>query len=136
MREKKYSRIILQVLLLAFAGATLVFAHNNSALRMAGIVVILASVSLGRFSNRPTGPADTTFQRSAGRTYQRPDPKVNIRPGPLMWALAAASLLLMGVAYLFLRNDAAHAYHQLWPIYFFGGAVLVCVFFCRLWLRG
>jgi len=129
MRENKYSRIILQALLLAFAGATLVFAHNSSALRMAGIVAILASVSLGRSSNRRTGPDDTSFQRSAGRTYQRPNPKINIPPGPLMWTLAAASLLLMGVAYFFLRNDAAHGYHQLWPVYFFGGAVLVCAIF-------
>jgi hypothetical protein len=131
MREKRHSLIVLQVLLLVLGGVAFYVAPHYSVIRSLGAIACLVSVILIQKSKgkAPSVSSDTTFQRSAGTTYQRPDPKVNIPLGPLMWTLGAASLLLMGVAWFFLRNDAAHGYHQLWPVYFFGGAVLVCVIF-------
>lgn len=43
-----------------------------------------------------------------------------------MWMLGAASFLLIGISYLFLRNDAAHGHHDVWPVYLFFGVVIVC----------
>ena len=129
--ERNNSLFALAILLLVAGGAAFYVAPHYSVIRSFGaLACVIGAILIPKSKGTaPSVSADTTFQRSAGTTYQRPGPKENIRPRPLMWTLGAVSLLLMGVAYFFLRNDAARGYHQLWPVYFFGGAVLVCAIF-------
>jgi hypothetical protein len=121
MPEKKYSLFGLAVLLLAFACVTFILAFNNLALRSAGLLAILASVSLVRASN----------------VHRRPGLEMANRPGMSIgtvkrlgcgdWTIGILSVLAAGASYLYLRNDALNGYHQVFPVYVFAAVGVVCM---------
>ena len=113
------SLLTVAVLLFVLGGAALYEGSNDRTIRPLGAIACMASAYLIRKSKGQSqyGSADTTVQIV--------NPEVPSRPGPLMWALGAVSLLFIGISYSFLRSDAAKGYHQVWPVYLFGGAIVV-----------
>jgi hypothetical protein len=43
-----------------------------------------------------------------------------------MWIIGAALLLLTGVSFFYLYQDALHGYHEALPVYVFAGVGLAC----------
>jgi drug/metabolite transporter (DMT)-like permease len=122
--NRNHGLYALAVILLVFAGVALYKDSQNQALRAFGGLALLASMYLLSKSRRqrPTVSTETTV--STEKTYQRPD----VRPAPptrSMWSLGAASLVLIGISYWLLVNDAAHGHNQVWPVYLFAGAILI-----------
>jgi len=44
----------------------------------------------------------------------------------VMWFVGIALLLLTGVSFLYLYNDALHGYHEALPVYLFAAVGLAC----------
>jgi len=117
------SLFILAILLLVLAGIALYRGSNDREMRSLGAMACVASAYLIHKSKSQSQSV------SAGTTDQWANSKAANRPGRLMWTIGAASLLLMGVSYFFLRNDAAQGYHQIWPVYLFFWVMVVCGLF-------
>ena len=113
----------LAVLLLVLGGAAFYVGSNDRVIRSLGAIACVVSVYLIRKSRGQSQYA------SADTTGQQADSETAGRPGRLMWALGVLSLILIGVSCFLLRSDAAHGYHQIWPVYLFFGTIVVCGLF-------
>ncbi len=118
---KRYGLFALAILLLISGGAAFFLGLNNFAIRAVGLALGLASVYLIRISNFHTPPTVpvTTAQRSLSRAKNR--------PGRPMWTVGVVSFLLVGVSFVYLREDALHGYQEVLPVYLFTAAGLACV---------
>lgn len=119
--RKRYGPFILGILLLLSGGAALYAGSHNFAIRSLGLVAIVASTYLVRISR--------VHSRSGSSVTSGPgvDSKAARRPGRLLWTVSLALLLLAGISYLYLYNDALHGYHDVLPVYVFAGVGLACV---------
>ena len=120
--QKRYSLFILAILLFLLGVAALVIGSNNFAVRSVSIVAFIAGTYLVRISNVHTrsasslaGPGQVAFKEGNG-------------PSRLAWAVAWASLVMLGLSFFFLNSDALHGGRAAWPVYMFGGVALVCAF--------
>ena len=100
--------------------------RNRSLVILASLLLALGGVALYRGSNVLGGIACVAGVYLIGKSKGQ---KPTNPPGPLMWTLGAASLVLMGVSYFFLYNDATHGYQQIWPVYLFACIGVVCGLF-------
>lgn len=117
--KKRYSLFVLAILLDLFAVATFIVAPHDFILRSLGILALLASVQLVRVSNVHKRPGFTSFRGSFAIAAKRPE--------PIAWILAAASIVVLGISYLYLSIDIRHGGQEAWPLDFFVGAILGCV---------
>ena len=117
--EKRYSFFVLAILLYLFAGAVFIVAPHAFVFRSLGILALLAGVQLVRLSNVHKQPGFIRFRGSFAVAAKRPE--------PIAWILAAASILVLGISYLYLADDIRHGGREGWPVYFFAGAILGCV---------
>ena len=111
--RKRYGLFILAILLLLSGGAALYVGSHNFAIRSLGLVAIVASAYLVRIS-RVHSRSGSSVASGEGV-----DSKATTRPGRLLWTVSIALLLLAGVSYLNLYNDALHGYYEVWPVYVF-----------------
>lgn len=119
--RKRYGLLILAILLLLSGGGALYAGSHNFAIRSLGLVAIVASAYLVRISRVHNRSG------SSAASGQGIDSKAARRPGRLLWTVSVALLLLAGVSYLYLYNDALHGYHEVLPVYMFAGVGLACV---------
>ena len=108
----------LAVFLLIIGGIAFFAGSNVPAIRPIAIGACLVSVYLIRLSG------------ARGRSELRMDEvgsSASKSPNRSLWFASAASLLAGVVAFLCLMNDAAHGYHQVWPVYFFAGVACICI---------
>ncbi len=108
----------LAVVLLIIGGIAFFIGPNVPAIRPIAIGARLVSVYLIRLSG------------ARGRSALGTDvvgSSASKNPNRSLWVASAALLLAGVVAFLCLLNDAAHGYHQVWPVYFFAGVACVCI---------
>lgn len=117
--EKRYSLFVLAVLLYLFALAIFIMAPHDFVLRSLSILALLGGVQLVRLSNVHKQPGFIRFRGSFAIAAKRPE--------PIAWILAAVSILVLGISYLYLADDIRHGGQEGWPAYFFAGALLGCV---------
>lgn len=119
--KKRYGFLILAVLLLLSGGGAFYAGSHNFAVRSLGLVAIVASAYLARISHAYSRPG------ASAASGEETNSRSARRPGRLLWTVSAALLLLAGVSYLYLYNDALHGYHEVLPVYVFAGVGLACV---------
>lgn len=112
--------LILAILLLAFAGATFIFAPDSFAIRSSGLLAILISVPLIRRSKVRSRTAPVVSGKGWVST------KPSNRPSRVVWIAGIVSLAAVGASYFCMYIDALHGGHHVWPAYVFAGAGLVC----------
>ena len=120
VHQKRYGLFSLAILLLLLGGAALFLGSHNFPIRAVGVVGCIVSVYLVRISNVHGGSTATIAAN------QGADTKAKERPGRLIWMVGIALLLLTGVSFLYLYQDALHGYHEALPVYVFAGVGLVC----------
>jgi hypothetical protein len=118
---KRYGLIILAILLLLSGGAALYVGGRNFTIRSLGLVAIVASAYFVRISRVHSRPGLSV------PNGQGPDSKADTRPGRVLWTVSIALLVLAGVSYRALYNDALHGYYEAWPVYVFAAVGVVCV---------
>jgi hypothetical protein len=119
--RKRYGLFILGIFLFLSGGAALYAGSHNFAIRSLGLVAIVASTYLVRISRVHSRAG------SSEASGQGVDSKAAGRPGRLLWTASIALLLLAGVSYRYLYNDALHGYHEVLPVYVFAGVGVACV---------
>lgn len=118
--QKRYGLFSLAILLFLLAGAALFLGSHNFAIRSVGLVGCIVGVYLVRASNVHAPRA------SAVAAGEGPDSREKKRPGPLMWTVGVALLLLAGASFFYLYQDALHGYQEALPVYVFAGVGLAC----------
>ncbi|HTB95964.1 MAG TPA: hypothetical protein VK716_03080 [Terracidiphilus sp.] len=109
----------LAVVLLMISGVALFLGSHVPVSRPLGIGAGLVSAYLIRLSwpSGRSGFGTVEADFNSGKTGKIPNRALLVA--------SAVSLLAAIVALSCLMNDAAHGYHQVWPVYFF--AVVACV---------
>jgi hypothetical protein len=115
---RRYSLIVLAIVLLALGGVALFIGSHDSAMRPLGIGAILVSVYLVRISNSPSRSVPGLGGELAFKTAKSPN--------RLLWIVSALLVPVSIGAVIYLLNDAAHGYHETLPVYVFAGVAVVC----------
>ncbi|GEM_PF-1108849 len=108
------------IVLLLSGGVALVMGSNDVAVRSLAMLAIVISVYCVRLSNI------STRSDSANTIIQQTRSKLPTRPSRSIWIVSIMLLPLLGLSFVWLYSDAAHGYHQIWPVYFFTGTAIAC----------
>jgi hypothetical protein len=118
--KKRYGLFALALILLALAGVAIILGMHSTGLRFLGLGALLVSLWLVGISNVHAR------QRPLMRDGEVTNVKAAKRPGPVGWALGAASLVAAGASYLYMYSDALAGYHEALPVYAFAGVGVAC----------
>ncbi len=110
----RYSLLWMAVLAVV-AGGVIAFTASSLTIRLIGLMLLLAGVSLSSFA-RSSDPIHQIAARSA----------TSNRPGSVLWTVAVVLTLATAIALHYLYLDALHGYHQVLPVYAFAGVALIC----------
>ena len=121
--KRKLGLFGLAIVLLLLGGVALVMGSNDVAIRSLAMLAIIISVYCVRQSNIFIRPA------SANTIIQQTRSKLPTRPGRSTWIASIILLPLLGLSFVWLYSDAAHGYHQIWPVYFFTGKAIICTLY-------
>jgi hypothetical protein len=119
-RKARRGLFALAILLLVAAIAAFSMGGKDFTIRSLGVVALIASVYLVRASN--------VHSRSAVvvTSSQGTDSKAKRIGGRLMWIIGAALLPIAVASVFYLKQDALHGYHEVLPVYVFGGVAVLC----------
>lgn len=125
--RKRYGLYVLAIVLLLAGAAALILEWNSFAqggtaflIWSLGPLMIVASTKLVKASNVRVRSSSTIAgdQNSIASGRKR----ITWRS----WLAGAASLIVFWISYHYLFKDALRGYHQVWPVYAFAGAGLIC----------
>jgi len=118
--RKRYSLIVLAILLLLLGGAAIYAGSHNYPIRALGLVAVMASAYLVRISH--------VHDRSGLPEVKSRGTDLNTAKGPgrLLWIVSMALVTLLGVAFFLLHIDAVNGGHEAWPADVFAGVGLAC----------
>ena len=119
---KRYFLVVAIVLLLA-GGAGLYFGSQDFEVRSLALVAIVAVTYIVRLSRVPHG--DPFLATNQGTDSQ--ESKGSVRR---LWIVGIAFVLVAGLSYMYLYNDALHGYHEALPVYVFASVGVAGVFVC------
>jgi hypothetical protein len=114
--KRNASLFISAIVLLLLAGAALVMASNDVAIRSLAMLACVGSVYCFRRSNssaRSGSLTATTQQTRSG-------------PGRSIRIVSIVLLPVLGLSFVWLYSDAVRGYHQILPVYCFAGVAIVC----------
>ncbi len=121
--RKRHYLFVLAIVILIFGGAALFIWSNNFLIRSASIVACIVSVYLVRISNVHARPSlGVVGELEAESKFAK-------RPKRMMWIIGVALLAAVGGAFSELYSDALRGYHEVFPVYLFSGAAIVCIAF-------
>lgn len=109
--QKRYGLFILGIFLLLAGGVAFYVGSDSLTIRSLAAAALIASAYLVRMSKVHTAA------RSA-----RVDFTASERPGPMIWFVGIALLVLAGASYLLILSGG----HTAWPVYVFAGVVIAC----------
>lgn len=115
--KRRNGAFALAILLLLFAGGALLLEENNVVIRTVAMLALLVSVYCVRLSRSGSTTIET----------QRTGSNLATRPGRSIWIVSIILLPVLGMSFASLYIDAAHGYHQAWPVYVFTGTIIVCM---------
>jgi NADH:ubiquinone oxidoreductase subunit 2 (subunit N) len=125
-RRRKYGVFVLAIALFVVGCAGLIIGFHRDVIRMLGILVLVASVYLVKISN-----VHDQIDLSVGKDQDKGSEVAEFsrlkRPGAPLWIASAASLVALGVSYLYLYWDALAGYHEVLPVYAFATVGLICI---------
>ncbi len=102
----------------------MVIDFNDFMIRSSGVLMCIIGAYLVKISNiRSLKGLRSTHNKSLN--LMTPS-----RPGRLVWAMGAASVVATGVSFIYLYQDALDGYHQIWPVYMFAASALICALVC------
>jgi len=104
------------VLLVGFV--ILYLGFDNFAARSLGLLLCVGSTYLINNARRGVAAMAEGKKRSRRAT--------TTRPGRVAQILSVLALAALGLSFFFLYKDALNGYHEVWPVYVFGAAVVVC----------
>lgn len=112
--RKKVVLLALATLVLLVAFAMLYLGDGNFAIRSLGLLLCVVSAYLVKSARGGIAAADGKKERGIAR------------PGTVAWVVSALALVALGLSFFFLYRDALDGYHEVWPVYAFGAAIIVC----------
>jgi hypothetical protein len=119
--RKRYSLLVLAILLLLFGGVCLYLGSHNFQIRSLGLAAILASgyaVRIARAHDRPNLP------NANGRGK---DLRKSKGPSRQLWIVSAALMPVLGVAVFLMCSDAVtDGGNATWPVDVFAWVAVVC----------
>ena len=117
--KKRYGLFVLAVTLLLSGVVVNVIYFKDFPIRSLGLLMCVVGVLLIRVSN-VRGLKGTRIANGPNL-----NPGARKRPGRLAWVLSAASVIAIGISYIYLRKDALAGGHEVWPAYAFAGSALI-----------
>jgi hypothetical protein len=123
VNEKRYGLFAVGFVII-LAGIVAMFFWS----RYFGPVVLLAGVYLVKVSKvQGLGDLLTRGGEHGGtEMISRPSAAAGNRPSAMMWVTGVFLLLVVGISYFILHEDAVHGGHQAWPADLFAFTGLVC----------
>lgn len=126
--ERRYGLFALATVVMV-AGLTVMFIwRKDFLLNSVGLVLSVVGVYLVRVS-KVRGLRDVVARRRKCGEFVVPNHPISTkgnRPRPIILAVGIILLVVAGISYYLLREDAARGGHQAWPAYAFAVAVMVC----------
>lgn len=106
---KRYGLLALAAFLLVLGGAAIYVGSHNYPIRALGLVAVMASAYLVRVS-RVRGQSEFPGANGPSTALE-----MTKGPGRLAWVLALALVVLLGISYFLLHEDAVHGGNARWP---------------------
>ena len=124
---RRYGLYVLAIIFLLAGVAALILEWNSLAqggsaflIWSLGLLMIVASTKLVKASNVRAKSSSVT------EGDQSPIAPGRKRATWRLWLAGAASLTVFGISYHYLFEDALRGHHQVWPVYTFAGAAVIC----------
>lgn len=117
---KRLGLFAMAAIVLVAGFALIYFGSNSFAIRSAGLLLCVISTYLVKVSRRvgnaPPGAGLTLASKAEN----------SARPGTLSWVIGVIAVVAFGSSFFLLYRDAVNGYQQVWPVYVFGAAVVIC----------